>query len=501
MDPRQQRFRLGLFVLTAALLLAVLIVMFGGAPRLFTTSNEYTIIFKNAPGVSAGTPVRRSGVRIGEVTAVNLDDVTGEVHVKIRVQTKYTLRTTDEAVINQDLLSRDTTIDFVPQTPSPSLAPPTPAPPSAPEPKNEVQKVSAAALPADLLASGQEPLGKQPPPRPDQPPVMPQPPPPGDTLPPGSVIRGRSPTDPGAAIGQATTLIPAAEQSLNAIRRSAERLEQALPQLEAGFREFTELGRSVRETVPELRRTNDDLRLLLQTARQSAPGLRRTNEELQVAIRNFSAVAERVDNLIQTNQDKLVRGLDQATDVLQRVSQVLSDENQKNFTATLRSVQAASTNFDSVVRNTDELVKEGTKTAQRFQQTLTQADQVLVNLNQATRPLAERGERVMRNLDTSTEQLSRILTGVGEAIGPLGRSEGTVQKFFNDPSLFNNLNDAACMVTRVIPRLDRILQDIEVFADKIARHPESIGLGGAVRPSAGLKEGPSGMQPQHYRPR
>jgi phospholipid/cholesterol/gamma-HCH transport system substrate-binding protein len=42
----------------------------------------------------------------------------------------------------------------------------------------------------------------------------------------------------------------------------------------------------------------------------------------------------------------------------------------------------------------------------------------------------------------------------------------------------------------MLPRLDRILKDFEVFADKIARHPESLGVRGAVAPSSGLKESP-----------
>ena len=41
---------------------------------------------------------------------------------------------------------------------------------------------------------------------------------------------------------------------------------------------------------------------------------------------------------------------------------------------------------------------------------------------------------------------------------------------------------------------------VEVFADKIARHPESIGLGGAVRPSAGLKDMPTPQPPPVRRP-
>ena len=49
------------------------------------------------------------------------------------------------------------------------------------------------------------------------------------------------------------------------------------------------------------------------------------------------------------------------------------------------------------------------------------------------------------------------------------------------------------MMSKILPRLDRILSDVEVFADKIARHPESLGVSGAIRPSSGLKEAPSVM--------
>jgi ABC-type transporter Mla subunit MlaD len=498
MDQRQQRFRLGLFVLGAAVLLAVLILMFGGsAGRLFTRTNEYVIPFKNAPGVTVGTPVRRSGVKIGTVTKVELNDQTQEVMVTISVDRKHPIWSTDVAEISQDLLSRDTTIDLVSETPpSRPLPPPQPVPAGT---KSDVRPAGAIALPADLLALGQPPLGKNPPAG-----AQPAPPPAGppavEPLPPGSTIPGRSPADARAALGQVQTILPAAEQALNAIRRSAERLEAAIPQLELGAREFTELGRSIREAIPEVRRTNDEFQLLLRNVRAAGPELRRTNEEFQVTLRNFGSAAERVDVFLATNQDKLSRAVDQTADVLQRLSNVLNEENQRNFTATLRALQTASANFESISRNTDEFLKEGTKTSRQLQGTLSRADEVLANVNAATRPFAERSERVLINLDASAAQLNRVLSAVGDALAPLGRGGegGTIQKLFTDPSLFNNLNEAACMITKVLPRVDRILRDVEVFADKIARHPESIGLGGVVRPSAGLKEAPS--SPQSHKP-
>ena len=33
--------------------------------------------------------------------------------------------------------------------------------------------------------------------------------------------------------------------------------------------------------------------------------------------------------------------------------------------------------------------------------------------------------------------------------------------------------------------------DFETFADKLARHPEALGIGGVVRPGTGLKDPPT----------
>jgi ABC-type transporter Mla subunit MlaD len=491
MDKRLQRFRLGMFVIGAFVLLAILTVFFGGTGSTFVPRHHYTILFKNAPGVSVGTPVRRSGIRIGEVTSVDLDNETGEVRVDIAVNKKYTLWTSDQAVVNQDLLSRDTTIDFVPQTssspsspptaepstpiqPTPKLSPPVPTGPPVPvnPPQKELGVSQAQWRKQDgiVLVAGQQP--KEPgkveivnPPA--QPPVPQQPP--GEILQPGSTIRGQSPPSPSTLLGQATDVIPSVQQSLNQIRRLIEILT---PRLDEGTREIGLLARSLRETVPEIRRTNDELRLMIQGFRNFGPSLRRTNDELQMTIINFGRVAERIDVLIQTNQAVFESTMRSFNELTQRANMLLNEENQRNATTTLRNLEKASGRFESIANN---------------------ADQAFASLNQAAKPFGERSDRVLRNLDTSLEQIARLANTLNELIAPIGRGEGSVQKLFSDPSFYNNLNHAAFMLTKILPRVDLILQDLQVFADKIARHPEQIGVGGVVRPSAGLKEGPSGF--------
>src|ERR1700722_11823323 len=101
MNEQAIRFRFGIFILASLILLAVLTILFGGFPNYFKRTVPYTIVFANAPGVAPGTPVRRSGVRIGEVHSVELDNQTGEVVVGITIEDKYFLRKGDRPTLSQ----------------------------------------------------------------------------------------------------------------------------------------------------------------------------------------------------------------------------------------------------------------------------------------------------------------------------------------------------------------------------------------------------------------
>jgi phospholipid/cholesterol/gamma-HCH transport system substrate-binding protein len=93
----------------------------------------------------------------------------------------------------------------------------------------------------------------------------------------------------------------------------------------------------------------------------------------------------------------------------------------------------------------------------------------------------------MRNIDEGSAKLDKLISELREVLRLANQEDSTVRRLLTDPQLYQNLNDAACMVTKILPRLDRILADIEIFADKLARHPESIGIGGVVRPGSGIK--------------
>ncbi len=460
MNTSKQRFRLGILVISAAGLLAALSVFFGGTPRLLQSRARYTLLFKDAPGVVRGTPVRKSGVRIGEVESVALDDKRNLVKVFIAIDPQYTLRDTEEPIITPDLLSRDTTIDFVPVLP----------PPKEPKPQSKGNGV----VPAEFVQAQ---------PKPGMGPPQPMPPP-GKVLPPGSEIEGRAPLDARALIRDATEVIPTVQLSIAQIQKSVARFERLAPIIEDTMREYTELARAMREVVPEIRRTNDELRTALKKVSDLDPDVRRAIDELQDMVRQYKRVGERVDVLLQTNNDAIDKTIRNINTVAQRMTELLNDENQKNFAASLKSMQGLASSLEGLAGQAQK------ETLPRFQDTLAKLDSVLLNINTATKPFADRSERMSRNLDAALEQAARSFGSFSDMFGQAGRADGSFQRLLADPAIYNNLNDASLMLARILPRVDRVLKDLEVFADKIARHPESLGVGGAVRPSAGLKDPP-----------
>ena len=55
------------------------------------------------------------------------------------------------------------------------------------------------------------------------------------------------------------------------------------------------------------------------------------------------------------------------------------------------------------------------------------------------------------------------------------------------PEVYNDLAQAANNVNRLTQDLRPIIDDVRVFTDKIARHPEQLGVRGALDRKTGLK--------------
>jgi phospholipid/cholesterol/gamma-HCH transport system substrate-binding protein len=241
--------------------------------------------------------------------------------------------------------------------------------------------------------------------------------------------------------------------------------------------------------------------------------LRGTNEQVYLAAKNWKEAGERANVLMQTNEAKIGGSIDKlaalidsvklVADNLNRtmvsVNQLLNEDNQRKVSQILTNANNASQRMDSVMNNADQMMKDGSKAVKRFSDSADKADEVMENLRKTTKPLAERSDSIAKNLDESTAQINRFVLEMRQFLASISRGEGTVGKLLNDPALYNNVNNASIMLVQLMPRLEKILHDLETFADKLARHPELIGAQGVVRPSSGLKESPTTpLQPANY---
>lgn len=471
MAERRVRLRLGLFMAGTLLTLAALVVLFGSAPSLFSNKARYTILYPEAPGIVAGTPIRKSGVRIGEVTKIELDPGSGQVRVHIAIDPKYPIRTNEEATITRGLLSNDTAIDFLPKLDPTSTAP------------------------------------------------MPR----GDDYSPGSEIVGVPPITPRSLLMPASSILASAQQSLDRMVSSFERLEKVAPQLEKTLREFELLAGDVRKFIPELKKTNDKLQNFIGSdvkplddafvALQQPDG----ENNMQALIRDLRAMIAIVRPTIDDIRGAVRRmepevtgaaksaktALDRASTTFDSVNELLSPENRKEINELIKNLNGVGANILRLSAGFQTLLDEAERTIKNFDKRTTLTADILADVRSITKPLAARSEIMVRDISDSAGQLNKVLTEVREVVRVFARENGTVQKLLTEPGVYNNLDAAAAALAKVLIRADKIGRDLEVFADKVARRPELIGVGGALRPSTGLKESPFAPVPRDlpsYRP-
>ncbi len=116
MNERVMQFRIGMFVIVAGLVLSMMIVWFGESPALLRDQVYLRVRYPEAPGVLEGVAVRKSGIRIGEVTGIDFDTRPGQpdgVLVTLALDRKIHLRAGARPRVSRSLIG-DVTIEMLP---------------------------------------------------------------------------------------------------------------------------------------------------------------------------------------------------------------------------------------------------------------------------------------------------------------------------------------------------------------------------------------------------
>ena len=368
MNERQLEFRVGLFVIVASTLAAIMIFQFGRFRHFWEPHYLLAIHFPSAPGVYESTPVRRNGIAVGSVREVVFEEEQGGVLVVVEIREGVRLRRDAEPRLVRSLLG-DASIDF-------------------------------------------SPGGSK------------------EFIEPGTRLEGLTASDP-----------------MEVVTRMEATVNTAITSFTATSQEWEKVARNLNS----LMQTNEG-------------NLNTVIAEAATSLRQFTVTMKNADRtLVEAN------------------NLIADPQLQENMR---RSIAAL-----------PELVEETRATISTVKTAVSKADQNLENLAAVTQPLAGHSESIVVRLDSTLKNLESLSGELNDFAQLTTKEDGTLHRFVADPELYENLNRSAMSLSLLLKNLDPILQDMRIFSDKVARHPELIGVGGALKGSTGLKDPEPGTVP------
>ncbi len=219
----------------------------------------------------------------------------------------------------------------------------------------------------------------------------------------------------------------------------------------------------------------------------------RTFNETAVA---WEAVGKNLNNVFETNEgnihtvlERTALSLNEFTQTMQKANQTLSvaedlfadETNRENLRRTLASLPQLTEETARTISTVREAVVKIDAAAEKIGGNLD-------TLNEATIPLAKHSRSIVVRLDNTLanmETLSRELSTFAQL---MSKEDGSLKKFIDDPELYNNLNRSALQLAIMLKNAEPMMNDLRIFSDKVARHPELIGVSGALKASSGLKD-------------
>jgi len=365
---RQLQFRVGLLVIVSTAVCVGLVVRFGDTENYWRARYPLTIHLENSGGLYPSAPVTLSGLTIGSVQKIELNQSHGGVDVQIAVQESILLPTDSRPVVARSLMGE-------------------------------------AAV--EFIRGCSE-----------------------DSLKPGDRVKGVTAADP-----------------LVMIQRLEARTIETLNAFGETSQEWQQVARNLNHLMDTERGHLDDV------VEQAAESL----HEFTLAMKNANRLIE------STNQ-------------------VVADPDAQ------QAMRETLTALPKLITTTKATIDETRQAVTTTRQVLDGMNKNLANLSQVTEPVGKRGEQMVAKLDNSLTNIDQLLTELNRFARVVNQKDGSLQKLVSDPSLYNNLDRSSQSLLVLMKNLEPVMRDMREFSDKVARNPELLGVGGAVRPSKGLKD-------------
>ena len=211
----------------------------------------------------------------------------------------------------------------------------------------------------------------------------------------------------------------------------------------------------------------------------------------------WQSVGHNLNQILETNQGSLHDVVARAADALTQVTHTMKVMDE-TLEATSRLVADPRTqeNLHRTLAALPTLTSETQKTLMVVRGAVQKMDENLTNLSDLTGPLSKRGVTLATHLENTLANMDLLTDQLAQFSKVLNSGDGSIRKLATDPDLYVNLDRSAQSAALLLRNLEPILRDLRVFSDKVARHPELIGVSGVLRGSSGLKY-PEEAEPNH----
>lgn len=211
------------------------------------------------------------------------------------------------------------------------------------------------------------------------------------------------------------------------------------------------------------------------------PKLGRTLDSLAGAANKLQGTLDRVNHMLTENEAGINSVVQQADKTLALIQKSLENANDVLGDPKTRvSIKTAMEELPGMLKDTR-------RTVSVLGDSITELQGAIGNVEKFTRPLGERGDTLITNLDTSLTKLSALTDELLAFSRNLNSPQSSLGQLVRDPELYQHVNRAARNLDELTRQLKPIVADARVFSDKIARHPETLGVRGAIQKNPGIK--------------
>lgn len=211
---------------------------------------------------------------------------------------------------------------------------------------------------------------------------------------------------------------------------------------------------------------------------------------------DIGGLARGVRDVVGDNEERVRRLLDATQRSMEQMAAAAN-----NVGITAQKIGTAADELNKVVGNPEfqrdlrqsaqmlpRLFEEAQGVVANVRTTMQSAERNFRNLENFTETLGEKGGPVLENADrlfsqlgNSSEKLDQLLENLVVFSEAINRSDSSIGKLLNDDELYYNVNDLIENVNRITYEIRPVIRDARLFADKLARHPETLGVAGALR--------------------